>query len=185
MVITRKQKRERIVTCNHVSLNIRPGELVAIIGGSGAGKSTILNCMCGYLKPTSGEVYINGVDLYQNFDSLKKTIGYVPQSDIVYDNLTLYDMLMYTAKLRLPKDISSNERENAINRAISTVELTEKKNSLIKALSGGQKKRASIAVELLSDPNLLFLDEPTSGLDPGTERTLMKSLREMADSGKP
>lgn len=184
VVITRKQKRERIVTCNHVSLNIRPGELVAIIGGSGAGKSTILNCMCGYLKPTSGEVYINGVDLYQNFDSLKKTIGYVPQSDIVYDNLTLYDMLMYTAKLRLPKDILANERENAINRAISTVELTEKKNSLIKALSGGQKKRASIAVELLSDPNLLFLDEPASGLDPGTERTLMKSLREMADSGK-
>jgi len=184
IVIERGNGKKKFITCNHVSLNIKPGELVAVIGGSGAGKSTILNCMCGYLKPANGEVYINGVNLYQNFDSLKKMIGYVPQSDIVYDNLTLYDMLVYTAKLRLPKDISANERENAINRAIATVELTEKKNSLIKALSGGQRKRASIAVELLSDPNLLFLDEPASGLDPGTERNLMQSLREMADSGK-
>jgi len=93
-------------------------------------------------------------------------------------------MLSYTAKLRLPKDTTEAERESAIDRAIRLVELTEKKNSYIKALSGGQKKRASIAVELLSDPNLLFLDEPASGLDPGTERNLMQSLREMADGGK-
>ena len=184
VVITRGKGRKRFVTGNNVSLNIMPGELVAIIGGSGAGKSTILNCMCGYLKPTSGEVFINGTELYKNFNSLKQVIGYVPQSDIVYDNLTLHDMLSYTAKLRLPKDASENERESAIERAISLVELTEKKNSYIKALSGGQRKRASIAVELLSDPNLLFLDEPASGLDPGTERNLMCSLRSMADSGK-
>ena len=157
---------------------------MAIIGGSGAGKSTILNCMCGYLPPDKGEVYINGINLYQNFDLVKKLIGYVPQSDIVYDNLTLHDMLFYTAKLRLPKDTSRNECEVAIDRAINLVELKEKKNSYIKALSGGQKKRASIAVDLLSDPNLLFLDEPTSGLDPGTERNLMYSLRNMADHGK-
>ena len=184
VVITRGKGKKTFVTGNNVSLNIKPGELVAIIGGSGAGKSTILNCMCGYLPPSKGEVYINGINLYQNFDSLKKLIGYVPQSDIVYDNLTLYDMLSYTAKLRLPKDASEKERESAIDRAIRLVELTEKKNSYIKALSGGQKKRASIAVELLSDPNLLFLDEPASGLDPGTERNLMQSLREMADGGK-
>ena len=184
VVIVRKQKRERKVTCDHVSLNIQPGELVSIIGGSGAGKSTILNAMCGYLEPAGGSVYINGVDLYKNFDSLKKLIGYVPQSDIVYDNLTLHDMLSYTAKLRLPTDASEKDREAAISRAISTVELTDKKDSFIKNLSGGQRKRASIAVELLSDPNLLFLDEPASGLDPGTERNLMHSLRSMADSGK-
>lgn len=184
VVITRGRGKKSFVTGNNVSLNIKPGELVAIIGGSGAGKSTILNCMCGYLPPSKGEVYINGVSLYRNFDSLKKLIGYVPQSDIVYDNLTLYDMLSYTAKLRLPKDTSENERELAIDRAVRLVELTEKKNSYIKALSGGQKKRASIAVELLSDPNLLFLDEPASGLDPETERNLMQSLREMADGGK-
>ncbi len=184
VVITRGKGRKTFVTGNHVSLNIKPGELVAIIGGSGAGKSTILNCLCGYLPPSSGDVYINGVNLYQNFNSLKKLIGYVPQSDIVYDNLTLHDMLSYTAELRLPKDTTKEEREAAIDRAIRLVELTEKKNSFIKALSGGQRKRASIAVELLSDPNLLFLDEPASGLDPGTERNLMYSLREMANAGK-
>ena len=184
VVISRGKGKKTFVTGNNVSLNIKPGELVAIIGGSGAGKSTILNCMCGYLPPSKGEVYINGINLYQNFDSLIKLIGYVPQSDNVYDNLTLYDMLSYTAKLRVPKDASEKERESAIDRAIRLVELTEKKNSYIKALSGGQKKRASITVELLSDPNLLFLDESASGLNPGTERNLMQSLREMADGGK-
>lgn len=184
IVIKRGKGKKTFITSNHVNLNIRPGELIAIIGGSGAGKSTILNCMCGYLKPTQGEVFINGVNLYQNFDSLKKLVGYVPQSDIVYDNLTLHDMLLYTAKLRLPNDTTSAERETAIARAIDTVELSEKRDSFIKSLSGGQRKRASIAVELLSDPNLLFLDEPASGLDPGTERNLMQSLRKMADGGK-
>ena len=184
VVIKRKDKRGWKVTCDHVSLGIRPGELVSIVGGSGAGKSTVLNCMCGYLEPAEGQVFINGIDLYANFDSLKSLIGYVPQQDIVYDNLSLYDMLSYTAKLRLPKDVSPEEREAAINRAIATVELTEKRDALIKALSGGQRKRASIAVELLSDPKLLFLDEPASGLDPGTERSLMRSLRKMADEGK-
>ena len=184
IVIKRSKGKKSFIASNHISLNIKPGELIAIIGGSGAGKSTILNCMCGYLKPTQGEVYINGVNLYQNFDSLKKLVGYVPQSDIVYDNLTLHDMLLYTAKLRLPKDTTPAERETAVTRAIDMVELPEKRNSLIKSLSGGQRKRASIAVELLSDPNLLFLDEPASGLDPGTERNLMRSLRGMADGGK-
>lgn len=184
IVIRRGRDKKSFVTCNHVSVGIRPGELVAIVGGSGAGKSTLLGCMCGSLPPKSGSVYINGVDLYRGFEQLKKTIGYVPQSDIVYDNLTLYDMLSYTAKLRLPADTTPAEREAAIDRAIASVELGEKKNAFIKALSGGQKKRASIAVELLSDPNLLYLDEPASGLDPSTERNLMHSLREMASSGK-
>lgn len=184
VVITRGKGKKFAVTGNNISLHIKPGELVAIIGGSGAGKSTILNCMCGYLAPAKGSVYINGINLYQNFESIKKLIGYVPQSDIVYDNLTLYDMLAYTAKLRLPKDTSPKEREAAVERAIRLVELSDKKGSYIKNLSGGQRKRASIAVELLSDPNLLFLDEPSSGLDPGTERSLMQSLRKMADNGK-
>ena len=184
VVIKRGKGNKSFVTCNHVNLNIKPGELVAIIGGSGAGKSTLLNAMCGYLTPAEGNVYINGIDLYENFDSLKKLVGYVPQQDIVYDNLSLYDMLLYTSKLRLPKDISDQEREAAITRAINMVELSHKRDALIKALSGGQRKRASIAVELLSDPNLLYLDEPSSGLDPGTERNLMHSLREMADNGK-
>lgn len=184
IVIKRGKGKKSFITSDNVNLNINPGELVAIVGGSGTGKSTILNCMCGYLKPTEGEVFVNGLSLYRNFDVLKKLIGYVPQSDIVYDNLTIYDMLFYTAKFRLPRDITPKEREEAISRAMEMVELTEKKESLIKNLSGGQRKRASIAVELLSDPNLLFLDEPASGLDPGIERNLMQALRKMADNGK-
>ena len=184
VIIRRGKGKKAQITTNDVTLNIKPGELVSIIGGSGAGKSTILNCMCGYLPPFEGNVYINGINLYENFNSLKKVIGYVPQTDIVYDNLTLHDMLLYAAKLRLPGDTTQAEYQNAIKRAIELVELEEKENSYIRALSGGQKKRASIAVELLSDPNLLFLDEPASGLDPGTERSLMCSLRKMADAGK-
>lgn len=184
IVIYRGKGQKRKVTCNNASLNVKPGELVAFVGGSGAGKSTLMNAISGYLPPDSGAVYINGIDLYQNFDSLKRVIGYVPQSDIVYDNLTLFDMLKYTSKLRLPRDTSNLEREIAIERAVNLVELSEFKNHFIKTLSGGQRKRASIAVELLSDPNLLFLDEPSSGLDPETERSLMTSLRGMANSGK-
>ena len=184
IIVERTNGKNKFITCDDVSVNIRPGELVAIIGGSGAGKSTLLNCMCGYLQPAAGDVYINGINLYQNFESLKKLIGYVPQSDIVYDNLTLYDMLRYTADLRLPRDTSKEEKEAAIAKSIKMVELEEKTKSFIRNLSGGQKKRASIAVELLSDPSLLFLDEPASGLDPGTERNLMTTLRGMADHGK-
>ncbi len=184
IVVVRGKGRKSFVTSDHVSMSIRPGELVSIIGGSGAGKSTILNVLCGYLKPQEGTVRINGVSLYENFDAMKKLFGYVPQQDIVYDNLTLYDMLRYTAELRLPPDTDEQERERAIDHAIALVELQEKRDSFIRALSGGQRKRASIAVELLSDPKLLFLDEPASGLDPGTERSLMVSLRKMANAGK-
>ena len=184
VVVERDNGKKKFITLDDVSVNIRPGELVAIIGGSGAGKSTLLNAMCGYLPPKHGDVFINGVNLYQNFDSLKKLIGYVPQADIVYDNLTLHDMLRYTADLRLPKDTSKAEKEEAINKAIHMVQLEEKAKSFIRSFSGGQRKRASIAVELLSDPNLLYLDEPASGLDPGTERNLMNTLRDMADAGK-
>ena len=172
------------VICNNVDLSIKPGEMVAIVGGSGAGKSTVMNCLSGYSQPTEGSVQVNGVDLYGNFDALKNIIGYVPQSDIVYDNLTVSDMLRYTAELRLPTDISENERSRRIDEVIKTVELSDRKDTLIKSLSGGQKKRASIAVELLSDPNLFYLDEPASGLDPGTERNLMKTLKSMSAEGK-
>jgi len=176
--------RKNKIICNHVDLNIAPCELIAIVGGSGAGKSTVMNCLSGYSPPTRGNVYINGVDLYENYSSLKNLIGYVPQSDIVYDNLTLESMLRYAAKLRLPEDITDTEIRQRTDNVIRTVELTPHKNTLIKRLSGGQRKRASIAVELLSDPNLFFLDEPMSGLDPGTERHLLNTLRNMANEGK-
>lgn len=182
--IVKKVDHGRKTICNDVSLKINPCELVAIIGGSGAGKSTIMNCISGYNKPTSGTVSVNGTELYSNFEAMKDIIGYVPQQDIVFDNLTVYSMLKYTAKLRLPKDTGAKELDAIIHKVIDTVELTERKDTLIKRLSGGQRKRASIAVELISDPTLFFLDEPASGLDPGTERNLMRTLKTMSTSGK-
>ena len=174
----------RKTICNNVSLNIQPCELVAFVGGSGAGKSTLMNCISGYSIPTSGSVKVNGMDLYSNLDTLKNIIGYVPQQDIVFENLTVYNMLSYTADLRLPQDTTKKEKDAVIMKVIAAVELTAHKDTMIKRLSGGQKKRASIAVELISDPNLFFLDEPCSGLDPGTERNLMHTLKNMTKAGK-
>ena len=154
------------------SMLILPGDFVAIVGGSGSGKSTLMNCINGFDKPTTGKVLV------------KYNIGYVPQQDIVHENLTLISMLRYVAKLRLPDGTTRAQREARIADVLRTVELTKHKNKLIRKLSGGQKKRASIAVELMSDPGLFFLDEPSSGLDPGTERTLMHTLKRMTDEGK-
>jgi len=182
--IVKKFGKEQKIICNDVSLAINPCELVAIVGGSGTGKSTIMNCISGYNRPTTGIVVVNGVDLYKNYAALKNIIGYVPQQDIIFDKLTIIDMLNYAAQLRLPKDFTSRERLCVVARAIDNVELTVHQDKLIKDLSGGQRKRVSIAIELLSDPNLFFLDEPASGLDPGTERNLMKTLRAMAARGK-
>lgn len=168
----------------HVNFSAEPGQFVAFVGGSGAGKSTFMKCISGVSKPTSGKVLINGNDLYNNYDVLKNLIGYVPQENIIFDDLTLIKMLRYAANLRMPDDSTKEEKEKRIDEVLSIVEMLDKKDVMIKNLSGGQQKRACIAVELLADPNLFFLDEPTSGLDPGTERSLMKTLRKMANSGK-
>lgn len=184
IVKTVKSDGRSLNICNDVSLTIKPGELVAIIGGSGAGKTTLMNAISGYCRPTSGEVFVNGEELYDTFGALKSIIGYVPQQDILYDSLTLETMLTYAAKLRLPDDTTVEERNLRVESVIRTVELVGKEKTLIRKLSGGQKKRASIAVELISDPYLFFLDEPASGLDPGTERNLMKTLKKMTADGK-
>lgn len=166
------------------SMLISPGDFVAIVGGSGCGKSTLMNCINGFDKPDPGKVLVNRRDLYENYEELKQHIGYVPQQDIVHENLTLISMLRYVARLRLPEHMSRKEREKRIDEVLGMVELREHKNKLIRKMSGGQKKRASIAVELMSDPELFFLDEPSSGLDPGTERKLMHTLKRMSDNGK-
>lgn len=168
----------------HINLEIKPSNFVALVGGSGAGKSTFMNSISGFSKPTSGNVLVNGVDLYDNYSVLKNIIGYVPQQDIVYTNLRLYDMLKYAADLRMPEDSTDEEKEIQIAKVLDIVDLTEHKDTYIRKLSGGQRKRASIAVELIADPTLFFLDEPTSGLDPGTERSIMKTLKNMSESGK-
>ena len=175
-----KSGGEQKLILNNVNLTIEPNEFIAIIGGSGAGKSTVMNAMSGFEKATSGRVLINNIDLYKNYNEMKSIIGYVPQQDIIHESLTLYSMLKFSAKLRMPKDVSRSEIESRIDRVLRMVDLFEHKHTIIRRLSGGQKKRASIAVELLGDPGLFFLDEPTSGLDPGTEEMLMKTLSRLS-----
>lgn len=176
--VTSRGKTKRIL--NDVSLTVEPGELVAIVGGSGCGKSTLLNALTGYERATGGTVVVGDKSLYANYDYFKSLIGFVPQQDIVYDYLELDRMLDYAASLRMPKDTGREERRARVRDVLNMVELSDFSTCMVKKLSGGQRKRASIAIELLADPGLFFLDEPTSGLDPGTERNLMYTLRRLA-----
>lgn len=184
LVQVRRTRSGSRVTTDHVSLHIKKGEFVAIVGGSGSGKSTLLGALNGSDPASSGTVMVNGIDLYANYGVLKNAVGYVPQDDIVYDSLTLREMLRYAAKLRMPPDTTAAERKARADAVIAQLELEGEADSLIKRLSGGQRKRASIAVEMLADPKLFFLDEPTSGLDPGIEQSLMRSLQRMARGGR-
>ena len=177
-VVGKGKQKKRIL--NRVSCEIQGNEFVAIIGGSGAGKTTLMNAISGFEPTFEGKVYCNGTDLVQNFQALKSVIGFVPQQDIIYENLTLQKMLYYSAKIRMPKDTRPAEIQKRIGEVLDMVDLKAHKDTYIRKLSGGQKKRASIAVELLADPKLFFLDEPTSGLDPGTEKNLMISLKKLA-----
>lgn len=163
-----------------VNIDIAPNEFVAIIGGSGAGKTTIMNALSCFEPEFNGLVEAGGLDLKKNFDRMKSIIGFVPQQDILYENLTLNKMLTNAARLRVPKGTSRQEIRSRIQQVLQMVELSSHADTLISKLSGGQKKRASIAVELLSDPRIFFLDEPSSGLDPGTEKSLMIMLNHMA-----
>jgi len=180
----KKKGKGRKTILDDVSLTIQPNRFVAIIGGSGAGKTTLLECISGMSELSSGNVYINGESIRTGGKHVRSLMGYVPQQDIVYDALTLERMLMYSAKLRMPSDTSEKEIQKKINETLSVVELTEHRHTMISKLSGGQKKRASIAVELLASPKVFFLDEPSSGLDPGTEKHLMHMLKHLAATGK-
>jgi len=164
----------------NVDIDIEGNEFVAVIGGSGAGKSTLMNVINGSDRKFDGEVYYDNISVGDNFQHLKGVVGYVPQEDIIYENLKLRRMLYYTAIMRMPDDTTKQEIDDRIDSVLKSLDLTEHQNTYIKKLSGGQKKRASIAVELLADPKLFFLDEPTSGLDPGTEKDLMQTLRAMS-----
>lgn len=172
------------VILNKVSLAISPREFVAIVGGSGAGKSTLLGALSGLVRPNEGQVLVNGDDYYAHFDAYRGEIGYVPQSDILHQGLTVEDALRYQALLRLPEDTAAAEIAARVERVLEDVEIADRRGVAICNLSGGQRKRVSIAAELLADPSLFFLDEPTSGLDPGLEKRLMFTLRRLADAGR-
>lgn len=180
-----KTKNGPLRILDDISLTVMPREFVALVGGSGAGKSTLLDALNGF-RPAQGRVLINGRDLYANYDTFRQQLGYVPQHDILPTTLKVEEALQYAARLRLPADVSKAEREERISRALETVDMnTERiRNTRIDRLSGGQRKRISIAAELIADPKIFFLDEPTSGLDPGLEKKFMYTLRKMADEGR-
>jgi ABC-type multidrug transport system ATPase subunit len=169
---------------NNISLSIQPREFVAIAGVSGGGKSTLLDALNGFRPATSGMVYVNGIDLYKNFNAYRTEIGYVPQKDIVHMELTVEDALQFAAKLRMTGDTTPAERHQRVAEVMQELNLIQRRDVQIKSLSGGQLKRVSIGVELLTKPSLFFLDEATSGLDPGIESELMQLLRELADQGR-
>src|SRR4029079_19726907 len=139
-----------------VSLTVKACELVAVVGGSGAGKTTLLEALAGVRPAERGEVRFDGVDLYENFDSFRRLLGYVPQDDIIHADLPLQRTLRYAARLRLPSTVSAAEADDAVRDAIDAVGLTDHADVRVGSLSGGQRKRASIAVELLTDPHVFF-----------------------------
>ncbi len=166
-----------------ISFSVYPREFVALVGTSGAGKSTLMDALNGQ-RPAEGSLLINGDNLYANYDAYRTTIGYVPQDDIIHLELSVFNALDYVARLRLPPDTSKEERHAHIESVLKELGLTERRDLPIQRLSGGQRKRVSIGVELLTKPSLFFLDEPTSGLDPATETNMMHLLRQLADQGR-
>jgi ABC transport system ATP-binding/permease protein len=178
-----KGRRARAII-NDISLSIAPREFVALVGGSGAGKSTLLKALSGSAPAGSGRLMVNGDDFYVNFAAYRALLGYVPQDDIIHRLLPVNRALRYAAGLRLPADTARSEVAQRIDRVLADVDMSEHQHTMVEQLSGGQRKRVSIGVELLADPSLFFLDEPTSGLDPGLEKKLMYTLRRLADSGR-
>ncbi len=165
------------------NLRILPSEFVAIIGANGSGKSTLMNIMAGRMLPSEGTVLLNDHDLHANFQALKQDIAFVPQQDVLHEQLTLRQALDYTAQLRLPPDTTVAQRHAAVNDAARSVDLFDRLDQRIGSLSGGQKKCASLASEILNRPSLLLLDEVTSGLDESTDWQIMRLLRRLADDG--
>ncbi|MEX1119293.1 MAG: ATP-binding cassette domain-containing protein [Terrimicrobiaceae bacterium] len=165
---------------NHVSLNVEPGQFVGILGPSGAGKSTLVDALCGLRPADSGTVFVDGIRLYDQMDELREHLGYVPQDDIVPAELPVEDALLYCARLRLPQGTPWDQIQLLVKQTAMRVGLGERLRTPVGKLSGGQRKRVSVAAELLGRPRLLFLDEPTSGLDPATEHRMMETLRELS-----
>lgn len=172
------------ILLENINFNLGPRTLTAIIGPSGAGKSTLLGVLTGRTKPTGGQVHFGNLDLHEHFGALSNQIGFVPQSDIIHSLLNVEQALNYGASLRLPSDTTKMDRKIRVGEVMDKLELTPRAKLRIDRLSGGQRKRASIGLELLTAPILLALDEPTSGLDPGLDSHVMESLRNLADEGQ-
>jgi ABC transport system ATP-binding/permease protein len=179
----KKTGNNKSILLNNISIVVPPRKFVALVGGSGAGKSTLMDALNGLRPAQEGKVLYNGQDYYRNIAAFSTQLGYVPQDDIVHRDLTVERALYYAAKLRLPGDFTNEQIEQRIKEVLEDVEMTSRRKLLVKKLSGGQRKRVSIALELLANPSIFFLDEPTSGLDPGLDRKMMFLLRKLADKG--
>jgi ABC-type multidrug transport system ATPase subunit len=169
---------------DYISLTARPGTLTAVIGPSGAGKSTFVRLVAGDTHPTTGTVTFEGHNIHAEYASLRSRIGMVPQDDVVHGQLTVRQALMYAAALRLPPDTTNADRAQVVAQVLEELEMTEHADTRVDKLSGGQRKRASVGMELLTGPSLLILDEPTSGLDPALDRQVMTMLRQLADADR-
>ncbi|MFF2408372.1 FHA domain-containing protein [Streptomyces sp. NPDC058092] len=167
-----------------VSFGVPEKSLIAVIGPSGSGKSTLLKALTGYRPANQGDVLYDNRNLYKQFAELRQRIGLVPQDDILHKELTVTKALKYAAKLRFPADTTEAERQARIHEVLAELKLDIHKDKKVTSLSGGQRKRVSVALELLTKPSLIFLDEPTSGLDPGMDRDVMQLLRGLADDGR-
>ncbi|MET9881799.1 FHA domain-containing protein [Streptomyces sp. NPDC006430] len=169
---------------DRVSFPVGAKCLLAVVGPSGAGKSTLLGALTGLRPADHGTVVYDGRDLYRDYAELRSRIGLVPQDDILHAQLTVRRALTYAAELRFPQDTAPAERQARVDEVIGELGLQQRADQPIHSLSGGQRKRVSVALELLTKPSLLFLDEPTSGLDPGMDRSVMHMLRGLADDGR-
>src|SRR6266700_1261726 len=171
------------ILINDISIAIPQRTFVALVGGSGAGKSMLMDALNGLRPAQKGLVLYNGQDYYRHHAAFSTQLGYVPQDDIIHRELTVKRALYYTAKMRLPEDFTEAQIKQRIDEVLEDVEMKHRRNLLVSKLSGGQRKRVSIALELLANPSVFFLDEPTSGLDPGLDRRMMFLLRRLADKG--
>ncbi|HEV2580860.1 MAG TPA: ATP-binding cassette domain-containing protein, partial [Ktedonobacteraceae bacterium] len=178
-----KEGNNNTILINDISLAIPPRKFVALVGGSGAGKSTLMDALNGLRPAQKGGVFYNGKDYYRHLAAFSTQLGYVPQDDIIHRDLTVERALYYTARMRLPDDFTEEQIKQRIDEVLDDVEMKFRRNLLVSKLSGGQRKRVSIALELLANPSIFFLDEPTSGLDPGLDRKMMFLLRKLADKG--
>ncbi len=178
-----KVGNKQTILLDDISLVVPPRKFVAIVGGSGAGKSMLMDALNGLRPAQKGTVLYNGQDYYKHLAAFSTQLGYVPQEDIIHRDLTVERALYYAAKLRLPSDFTEAQIKQRINEVLEDVEMSYRRNLLVSKLSGGQRKRVSIALELLANPSVFFLDEPTSGLDPGLDRKMMFLLRKLADRG--
>src|SRR6516162_7831681 len=167
---------------HEVSLSIEPGELVALVGSSGAGKTTLLEILAGSRTPTAGQVTHDGIRV-DDGATPSTGVGYVPQDDIIHAEMPLRRTLQYAARLRLPAGTPSEQADRVVDQTMSDLDLTHQRDVTVRMLSGGQRKRASIAVELLTQPRTFFLDEPTSGLDPSTSAEVVRLLRQLTRRG--